>query len=311
LVTKIGNNAANTLNGTSTADTLYGRGGNDILNGLAGADKLYGEAGNDILKGGLGNDRLDGGAGTDRISFYNDGGTRGVTVDLALGTVVRGTERDTLISIEDVYGSSYGDLIKGTAGANRLEGGSGNDEIYGQDGDDTIIGGSGHDELHGGKGNDYIYDLDDGDFDFFDGGEGNDRFLWYGDGNVVRGGAGNDVFEAITASDSILTGGQGADVYEVGSGGTGFIPPSSDFVTDFSQSDGDKIDLSGWDALPDEGRQPFEFIGDAELTEIGQLRYYFYDGGTYFQSLDANGNAVTYACKLDGFIEMTASDFIL
>src|SRR5262245_35628591 len=122
MVTKIGTSGANNLTGTSGADTLWGRGGDDTLYGLDGSDKLYGEAGNDVLKGGLGNDRLDGGAGVDRITYFNDGSMSGVSIDLAAGTSIRGGETDTLISIEEIYGSQFTDVLFGNSSANRLSG---------------------------------------------------------------------------------------------------------------------------------------------------------------------------------------------
>ena len=42
MVTKVGNDSANSLTGTSGADLLDGRGGNDILKGLGGSDTLLG-----------------------------------------------------------------------------------------------------------------------------------------------------------------------------------------------------------------------------------------------------------------------------
>ena len=56
----VGNNNANTLNGTTGNDTMFGLAGNDTIN--AGA-------GNDILIGGAGNDTLTGGAGLDQFVF--------------------------------------------------------------------------------------------------------------------------------------------------------------------------------------------------------------------------------------------------
>lgn len=152
MVVKKGNNKDNVIDGTASADTLYGRGGNDTLSGLAGADKLYGEAGIDILKGGLGNDRLDGGAGIDRVTYFNDGGTRGVSVDLTSGKATRGTETDTLVSIEDVFGSLYADVIFGNAAANKLSGSNGDDQLFGRAGDDFFSGGAGNDYIDGGAG---------------------------------------------------------------------------------------------------------------------------------------------------------------
>lgn len=62
-----GNGAANALHGETGNDRLYGRGGNDWLLGGDGNDFLSGESGNDILVGGNGNDRLSGGLGNDTL----------------------------------------------------------------------------------------------------------------------------------------------------------------------------------------------------------------------------------------------------
>jgi serralysin len=62
----LGTSAANTVNGTSSADGyLFGLAGNDTINGLAGNDKLFGGANNDALNGGAGIDTLFGGTGRD------------------------------------------------------------------------------------------------------------------------------------------------------------------------------------------------------------------------------------------------------
>jgi hypothetical protein len=61
----VGNELANTMNGSSRADTLYGGAGNDTLKG---------NAGNDILVGGVGNDRLEGGTGDDVYQFSQGDG---------------------------------------------------------------------------------------------------------------------------------------------------------------------------------------------------------------------------------------------
>ena len=84
---------------------LIGQGGNDTLNGGNG---------NDILVGGAGNDALNGGAGVDTASYID--APSGVTVDLSIlvaqNTVGAGT--DTLNSIENLIGSNFADVLKGT-----------------------------------------------------------------------------------------------------------------------------------------------------------------------------------------------------
>jgi hypothetical protein len=154
MATKYGTAGPDTLTGTASADTIWARGGNDTLKGLAGADRLYGEADNDILFGGKGNDGLDGGPGIDRASWYQDGGSRGVTVDLALGKATRGTEKDTLLGVEGLTGSTYADTLLGNESVNLLRGSSGNDVLRARGGDDTLAGDQGNDTLDGGTGHD-------------------------------------------------------------------------------------------------------------------------------------------------------------
>jgi Ca2+-binding RTX toxin-like protein len=56
LITQLGSNSNNTLNGGTSRDRLVGLGGNDTLNGSAGDDVLLGGSGNNNLAGGIGRD---------------------------------------------------------------------------------------------------------------------------------------------------------------------------------------------------------------------------------------------------------------
>jgi Ca2+-binding RTX toxin-like protein len=179
-----------TINGTNSADSLYGTSAADIINGLNG---------NDTLKGFGGADRLDGGAGID-TAFYGDS-TTGVGINLATGRGVGGSaEGDTLISIENVFGSNFNDTLTGTSGANQL---------HGQDGNDVIKGGGGNDFLDGGNGNDILVSTI-WDSSTLDGGAGDDTFKGSGAADVLIGGAGSDTadfshksFVTITLGDPI------------------------------------------------------------------------------------------------------------
>ena len=226
MVTKIGTSGANDLTGTSAADTLWGRGGNDTLYGLGGDDKLYGETGKDILKGGLGNDRLDGGAGVDRITYFNDGSVSGVNIYLTDGVAIRGGEIDTLISIEEVYGSlfadyfrgtDFADLIRASYGDDHVQSMGGNDVIYGDDGNDNLEGGDGNDDLQGGAGNDFLYGMVGADFIY--GGPGDDVLSSESAGadyarDTLYGGVGNDSMSGDTGF-NLLVGGKGDDLISV------------------------------------------------------------------------------------------------
>ena len=176
-----GTESADVLNGTSGDDVIYGFGGADTLKGGAGDDvlagndgndKLYGGAGDDYLLGGAGNDLIDGGDGNDWAAYED--ATAGVKIDLNITGAQNtgGSGTDTLVSIENVYGSAYNDTLIGDAKDNMLVGDAGNDTISGGKGNDTLWGDAGNDVLDGGDGDDYMV-----------GGEGDD---------IIKGGAGND-----------------------------------------------------------------------------------------------------------------------
>ena len=144
-----------------TGDYLYsienviGTKGGDFIRGNAGANELYGLDGSDVLEGGLGADLLSGGTGND-YAVYENSGAR-VAVDLATGQGVGGEAAgDRLVSIENVFGSAYDDLLRGSAVTNELRGNGGRDSLYGHDGNDRLSGGNGDDMLDGGRGADQL-----------------------------------------------------------------------------------------------------------------------------------------------------------
>ncbi len=148
------------LRGTNRADVICGLDGNDRIDGKHGHDTVYGNDGDDLLMGLGGNDLLDGGSDTDSVSYGSS--QQSMRVDLARGRAT-GEGNDTLVSIEDVTGSRYDDVLAGDAGPNRmfglggddlLKGRAGPDELYGGAGRDTLLGGPGADLLHGGSGPD-------------------------------------------------------------------------------------------------------------------------------------------------------------
>ncbi len=159
------------LAGQNGDDTLRGDNGNDYLNGGAGADSLVGGVGYDTLLGGAGADVIDGGGAYDWASYA--GSNAGVVVNLTSGTGFGGhAQGDSLISIENLQGSSYNDVLIGNALNNVIEGRNGNDSLFGLAGSDRLDGGAGNDSIYGGDG-----------FDFMKPGTGQ---------NYVNGGAGID-----------------------------------------------------------------------------------------------------------------------
>lgn len=136
---------------TNSADVIIGSGDMDHIEGLGG---------NDVIKGGGGADHIDGGEGRDTATYENS--SAGVEVNLKTGKGYGGDATgDTLVSVEDLFGSSFDDKFIGNGQDNRLNGAAGNDTLKGGGGSDTLIGGDGNDILE-----------IDGKGDTVDGGEG-------------------------------------------------------------------------------------------------------------------------------------------
>ncbi len=243
-----GSNLAELVYGGAGNDTLSGLGGADLLSGGAGNDTLYGGDGDDTLMGGAGVDRIDGGVGNDMVSYAD--AAAAVRVDFASPGLNTGDAAgDIFVTVEDLEGSAFSDILAADAGANRIFGLQGNDQIwgrggndmlYGGDGDDTILGGTGSDTIFGGIGFDIAsyaesaasvrVDLatpgnSTGEAlgDIFDGIEGllggNSADTLQGDAaaNLLMGGLGNDSLEGRAGNDT-LQGGDGLDTLLGGDG---------------------------------------------------------------------------------------------
>ena len=140
----IGSNGGDRLDGNAVANVISGGGSDDTINGAAGVDTLNGDNGNDVLDGGGGGDTLNGGTGEDTVTYISS--TAVISVNLDTGTASGGfANGDTLISIENVFGSRYNDVIVGDDNDNVLSGHSRNDSLEGGLGNDTLVGGSGSD----------------------------------------------------------------------------------------------------------------------------------------------------------------------
>jgi Ca2+-binding RTX toxin-like protein len=102
------------------------------------ADTIIGDANNNSLTGAVGNDFLDGSAGTDTAIYGL--APSGIVVNLGLGTAADGYgTTDTIVNIENVFGSNFADTIIGDANNNSLTGGAGNDVLTGGAGADTFV----------------------------------------------------------------------------------------------------------------------------------------------------------------------------
>ncbi len=248
----VGTESDDSLEGTVDDDVIQGLGGTDFLRGYEGADYLDGGDGQDRLYGGPGNDVLDGGNLADFAMYIED--PAGVYVNINTGLAQDGYgDVDNLISIENILGSAFDDVIIGNDSTNFIFGSSGHDLIDGRGGTDRIFGGSGDDEIHTGA---------DG-ADFVDGGPGNDEI--YGDAfawDNINGGDGNDLL-IDPAGTGILTGGAGNDSID---GRPGYESDPAGIIINFGSGD--------WDVYGDgstvvAARTAIDGYGDTDILLAG------------------------------------------
>jgi serralysin len=194
----------------SSIEQFNGSPENDVMNPIGnvaayfaggdGADTLYGANFDDWLQGGKGGDYMHGDFGSDTASYAD--APAGITAELYFsdgttdGKVTAGDWGfDTLISIENIEGTNFFDILYGDERANKLWGLGGDDELAGDKGsaapppsNDQLYGGDGNDSLDGGGGSDLLV-----------GGNGNDTFFVDTDFDQVRESAGGG-YDTVFAS---------------------------------------------------------------------------------------------------------------
>jgi Ca2+-binding RTX toxin-like protein/arylsulfatase A-like enzyme len=211
------------------------------LTGNALANVIAGGVGDDSIDGGAGDDRLDGGLGSDTVSYASASAGVRISFFLAGPQDTGGAGIDTLAGFEHALGSSFDDVLGGSAAANRLEGGAGGDRLNGMGGNDLLIGGDGgdvltgnggDDRMEGGAGADVYYVEQAGDTVVEDADQGRDVVRAYVDhaladhveelrlAGAARAGTGNGGANRIvgTAFGDMLSGLGGDDLLEGGNG---------------------------------------------------------------------------------------------
>ncbi|WP_405060183.1 calcium-binding protein [Kribbella sp. NBC_01505] len=223
--------------------------GSDTVNGSSASEFIDLGSGDDVVQPLGGTDDVHGGAGIDRVVY---GGSADVEVRLDdLANDGAAGENDNIHSdVEDLTGSHGNDVLVGTAGPNRIDGGSGNDKLLSLEGDDIVIGGGGADFMSGGPGidsaqyrerytplkislddiaNDGIPGENDNvrtDVENLIGGVAADVLVGSDSPNDLDGSSGNDQIEGL-AADDVLRGGPGDDLllgdtgFDVALGGAG------------------------------------------------------------------------------------------
>ncbi len=271
--------------------SYHGGSGNDAIIGGAYGDVIDGGSGNDTLTGGAGNDTITGGSGND-IAAFSGNHDQYVITTIGSGLYqfagpdgtdqVSGVEQfafaDGTYSIAallspgvSITGTVDDDVINAThAPLGQPHTTDNGDTIDGKAGDDHITGGAGADSISGGAGNDFI-----------NGGAGND---------TIYAGAGNDE----------ISGGLGADLF-LFKAATDSIPADPDVILDFSQAQGDRIDLTqiGTFAIVS------SFTGHAFELTISQ------HGDGYLVRGDTHGTgAADFALQVNTNAMLTLADFV-
>jgi Ca2+-binding RTX toxin-like protein len=241
-----GGNTDNIFDGRAGDDTMVGGSGDDTYIVSPGLDTVHeSSGGTDTLQYGDGvnfedltfspsgtydlNIALH--AGVDEVTvqyeFYGNSDFHVENLQFADGFHLDLSAEASWQSVSGTYSAGNGgETDIGSSGADTITGGTGDDAIVGMAGNDTLHGGDGADQLRGGDGSDTLY-----------GDAGND-VLWGNAGaDTLSGGNGNDTISGGDGADT-LTGGSGADTFVFRQGETG-----SDTITDFSTTDGDKLDF--------------------------------------------------------------------
>jgi len=243
LVQLFGGSSPNTIDASAFTGRAFlnGSGGHDTLIGGGWYDRIFGGSGRDLIIGG---------------AAVFDPGPGDYTYDVLRG---QGGNYDTLI------GGAGNDKLNGGTGHDSLVGGGGDDVLTGESGNDTINGGAGTDRLYergnvdmtltntsldGGLGSDVVASVETA---YLKGGNGNNLFdassfsgdvtmIGMGGDDTLKGGSGNDMINGRSGDDSI-TGGDGDDTLlgmrdaDVLNGGAG-----NDWIDGGTQDD----KLSGW-----------------------------------------------------------------
>jgi Ca2+-binding RTX toxin-like protein len=316
---------------TNNADTIFGLGGNDTILAFGGDDRII---------GGLGSDYLNGGAGIDTADYVDS--EQAVIVNLLTGLGAGGTAQgDTLLNIENIFGSGFDDLLIGDTGDNVLRG---------QGGDDTLKGGGGSDQLLGGLGNDTVsfYGWDDGinamlapngigfghashgatlhsienliGSNYGDilwgnsldnrltGRAGVDGLRGYGGDDVLEGGDHTDVLEG-GDGDDILDGGEGQDTMIGGEGDdVYYVDARDDEVVEAAGEGSDTVYTAYSYGLPDENADVEYLICTA--NHMGRIALYGNASGNIIQGHNG-GNAIHGGDGNDHLIGLGGEDFFV
>jgi Ca2+-binding RTX toxin-like protein len=248
-----------------------------VINLHSGTNTFTGGANAETVRDGGGTDTVKLGGGNDTYLAIPSGGSPGD------GHISGGKGTDTY----DASAAGTGVFINldstghGLSAPHTANGATGSDIITGFE---KVLGGLGGDFLYGSSRTNTLI-----------GGGGGDHLYGFGDHDVLTGGTGADtfVFEKLSDSTSKASG--------------------RDLITDFSQGDVDKIDLSAIDANGGAaGDGIFSFIGTGQFSHARGELHESFSGGNTIVSGDVNGDGkADFAVALTGHLLLTSGDFDL
>ncbi len=252
------------ITGDEGDNTLVGTNGDDYIRGLAGDDTLFGNNGNDILSGGVGVNSLTGGEGNDTFLIERRGGD---TEDLHLFNTIEDFLTGT--NLIDVSFLGVADLETLLPYMREVDGNVHIETYWGHLGvevpNETII--IRNVTLSDISSDAFVFNTNPSDIHVHIDTLGTlDDDLGY----VIFGGNGDDILTVLSnhhdelnggAGDDILTAGFGDNILRGGIGADTFVMLDRGFqqhrIKDFSQAEGDIIDLSVLDVADLETLMPY------------------------------------------------------
>lgn len=158
--TVIGNGvASDTL---FSIENLIGGRGDDYFGGNSANNTFWGNGGHDYFLASCGSDTYYGGAGYDTVDFSSVGtGIELKVSSMGAISVWAGPQvYDKLVSIENIIGTRFDDILRTGASNDYIRGGEGHDILISGQGGDVLDGGLGNDTMTGGADKDIFYFAD-------------------------------------------------------------------------------------------------------------------------------------------------------
>lgn len=228
------------------------------------------------------------------LGIHDDPGAGGSTSTNPVPTLYYGIRSGNAEAVEGIL-AGYAQEFLGSAGDDTFTGGAFDDLIYGNLGNDILRGGAGNDEIYGGEGSSFLIGgLDDdklfgaSDRDTLYGEDGEDHLVGAKGRDNLYGGADADAFVFLKKADSKASG------------------KAWDIIRDFSQAEGDHIDLSAF-------KGKFDFIGKGgKFSGDGKEVKFSYKKASTTVKIDSNADGkVDMKIKLVDKIALAEADFIL